>query len=178
VTIGPDLTFGGVEDGFIAKLSPTGTAFLYNGYIGGANTDEALAVAVDTLCATACTAYVAGNTQSAEGAGFPVTVGPDLTHNSLTDGFVAKVKGDGTGFAYAGYVGGTQDDNARGIAIDRTGAAYLTGDTKSSPAQPASASRATSEVTRPTSASGSPSTHRATPTSAGTRSRRRRPSRI
>ena len=35
-------------------------------------------------------AYVTGNTVSTE-ATFPVTVGPDLTHNGLADAFVAKI---------------------------------------------------------------------------------------
>ena len=52
-------------------------------------------------------AYVTGSTASTE-ATFPVTVGPDLTYNGgSTDAFVAKVKADGTGLVYAGYIGGS-----------------------------------------------------------------------
>ena len=40
-----------------------------------------------------------------------MTVGPDLTYNGGDyDAFVAKVKADGTGLVYAGYIGGASDD--------------------------------------------------------------------
>ena len=51
-----------------------------------------------------------------------MTVGPDLTSNGrLRDAFVAKVKADGTGLVYAGYIGGSGDDSAHGIAVDAAG---------------------------------------------------------
>ncbi len=43
---------------------------------------------------------------------FPVTVGPDLTFNGISDGwdaFVAKVNAAGTGLVYCGYIGGSLD---------------------------------------------------------------------
>jgi len=136
-TVGPATTLNGGTDAFVAKVSPNGQSFIYAGYIGGTKDEEGLAVAVDRTCTTACNAYVAGKTQSLANATekFPALVGPSLLLGGLDDGFVAKVKGDGSGLVYAGYIGGTQIDVARGIAVDHTGAAYLTGDTSSSPAQ-------------------------------------------
>jgi hypothetical protein len=40
--------------------------------------------------------YFVGRTYSSEAEGFPVTVGPDLTHSGCDDAFVAKVHADGT----------------------------------------------------------------------------------
>ena len=51
-------------------------------------------------------AYVAGDTASTE-ATFPVTGGPDLTHNGGIDAFVAKVNSTGTALTYCGYIGGS-----------------------------------------------------------------------
>jgi hypothetical protein len=41
------------------------------------------------------------------------------------------VKPDGTALLYAGYIGGTGRDVGSGIAVDATGAAYITGSTNS-----------------------------------------------
>ena len=77
-------------------------------------------------------AYVTGNTNSNQGS-FPVTVGPDLTFNDIGfgDAFVAKVNAQGTALVYCGYIGGGQNDYAKGIAVDQFGNAYVTGDTHS-----------------------------------------------
>ena len=127
VTVGPDLTFSGADDAFVAKVNADGTALAYAGYIGGTAFDQGQGIAVDA----AGNAYVIGLTDSPE-ASFPVTVGPDLTFNGgFRDAFVAKVNADGTALAYAGYIGGTESDHGRGIAVDAAGNAYVTGETES-----------------------------------------------
>jgi hypothetical protein len=45
---------------------------------------------------------------------------------------VAKVRADGTGLVYAGYIGGNSFDDGYGIAVDAAGNAYVTGATGSS----------------------------------------------
>jgi hypothetical protein len=127
VIIGPDVTHNSplVEDAFIVKVSATGTQFLYAGYIGGLRYDLAYAVTVDPSGA----AYVAGETLSSETQGFPVTVGPGLTHSGATDVMVAKVNPSGTGLVYAGYIGGRLSDLGYGIAVDKAGNAFVTGET-------------------------------------------------
>src|SRR5205814_2035575 len=69
-----------------------------------------------------------GETSSTD---FPATGGPGLTYNGGIDAFVAKVKADGTGLIYAGYIGGSGDDYGLGIAVDRAGNAYVAGYTLS-----------------------------------------------
>jgi hypothetical protein len=130
VAAGPDLTYGGGGDAFVAKVRADGTALAYCGYIGGSSNEYGSGIAVDG----AGNAYVAGTTTSGE-ATFPVIVGPDVTYNgSAYDAFVAKVKADGTAFIYCGYIGGDDDDRGSGIAIDLAGNAFVTGWTYSTEA--------------------------------------------
>jgi hypothetical protein len=132
VTVGPDLTYGDYGDGFVAKVEADGTRLVYCGYIGGADYDHAYSIAVRSG-----NAYVTGDASSSEARGFPVVVGPDLTHNGwpVGDAFVAKVRADGTGFTYCGYVGGSQTDSGRGITVSSTGQAFVTGYTYSTETQ-------------------------------------------
>ncbi len=74
-----------------------------------------------------------GGTTSTE-ATFPVKGGPDLTQNGGYDAFGIKVWATGAGFAYTGFIGGTQDEAGRGIAVDWRGDAYVTGFTYSTEA--------------------------------------------
>jgi hypothetical protein len=136
VTVGPDLTYNGASgksDVFVAKVNPDGTGLVYAGYIGGSGAEVGNAIAVDL----AGNAYITGFTYSYPTNGFPVLVGPGVTHNGYTDAFVAKVKADGTGLLYSGYIGGGGTgsngfDEGWGIAVDSDGLAYVTGITSSS----------------------------------------------
>jgi hypothetical protein len=76
----------GDSDAFVAKVNSSGTALSYCGYIGGSSYDYGQGMAVDS----AGNAYVAGAAYSTE-ATFPVTGGPDLTHNGYLDAFVTKI---------------------------------------------------------------------------------------
>ena len=125
--VGPDLTFnGGPDDAFVSKVSPDGSRLEYSGYIGGASSDTAHAVRVDSLGR----AYVAGSTFSTEET-FPVAVGPNLVLTAADDAFVARVAADGSALDFAGYIGGFGSDVATGIALDHAGDIYLTGFTRS-----------------------------------------------
>jgi hypothetical protein len=149
VTVGPSLTYSGgtqlmnefVGDAFVAKVKPDGTGLAYCGYIGGQGEDAGYGIAVDSTGA----AYVTGETTS-PGPGqagatkpFPAIGGPSLVNAgapsfAIPDAFIAKVKADGTGLAYAGFIGGTGLDEGLGVAVDGAGAAYVTGVTNSPPA--------------------------------------------
>jgi len=131
VTVGPDLTYNGnTEDGFVAKVNASGTALDYCGYIGGSNLDHGNGIAVDS----SGNAYIVGQTAQNFGT-FPVTVGPDLTHNGGgNDAYVAKVNASGTALDYCGYIGGNGSDRGLGIAVDSAGNAYVTGLTQSTEA--------------------------------------------
>jgi hypothetical protein len=103
---------------------------LYCGYIGGLNEDCGRGIAVDN----SGNAYVTGYTYSTQDT-FPVLSGPDPTfEGGATDAFVAKVNPSGTALLYCGYIGGSDQDYGRGIAVDNSGNAYVTGETYSTQA--------------------------------------------
>jgi len=117
---GPDLTHndgGNNGDAFVARVSASGAALEYCGYIGGAGVDGAEGVAVDHVGR----AYVSGSTTSPE-ASFPVKLGPSLRFGGgIGDGFVARLNPSGTALDYCGYVGGAAWDLFRAIGIDDLG---------------------------------------------------------
>ena len=126
--VGPALAkSGGDFDAFVAKVKADGSGLVYCGYIGGSGDfDAAYGIAVDG----SGNAYVTGSTDSTE-ASFPKTVGPGLTYKGGTDAFVAKVNSTGSALDYCGYIGGSSKDVGRGIAVDGSGNAYVTGYTSS-----------------------------------------------
>ena len=83
---GPDLTFNGARDAFVARVHSSGTSLIHASYVGGEGDDRGWGIAVDGDGLI----YVVGETVSAEDS-FPVTVGPDVTFNGLSDAFVAKL---------------------------------------------------------------------------------------
>ena len=125
VTAGPDLTYNGGEDAFVAKLNPSGTALAYCGYIGGVYRDCGRGIAVDG----SGNAYVTGITSS--GGLFPALLGPDISGNGENEAFVAKVNPAGTALIYCGFIGGVGNDEGNGLALDASGNAYVTGVTYS-----------------------------------------------
>jgi hypothetical protein len=131
LSVGPDLYHNGSSDAFVAKVSASGLALDYCGYIGGDENDYGYGIAVSS----AGNAYVTGRTASGEAEGFPVTVGPDLTFGGYVDCFVAKVSSGGGSLVYCGYIGGSNWDECRAIAVDGYGQPFVTGETGSTEEQ-------------------------------------------
>ncbi len=133
LVVGPDDEHAGPPgkpDGFVAKVAPDGGSLVYSGFIGGAGlwAEAVLGIGLDDDG----NAYVSGPTWSDEST-FPVLEGPDSTYSGNQDAFVARVRADGRAFDYAGYIGGTEADHSRGVAVDANGNAYVVGYTGSTP---------------------------------------------
>lgn len=127
VKSGPGLVHAGGNDVFVAKLSigPYAKALDYCGFIGGPGDDRGLAIALDS----SGRAYVAGSTDSA--SGFPVIGGPSLALAGMRDAFLAEVNFKGRPLLYCGFLGGSGNDEAAGIAADEAGNVYVAGTTRS-----------------------------------------------
>jgi hypothetical protein len=118
-------TNGGGADVFVTKLNAAGTALVYSTYIGGSGEDRGNGIAVDG----SGNAYVTGYTASTN---YDVTPGAfQTTNGGERDVFVTKLNAAGTALVYSTYIGGRYDEEGRGIAVDGSGNAYVTGYTTS-----------------------------------------------
>jgi Beta-propeller repeat len=114
-------TLGGINDAFVAKLNPAGTALVYSTYLGGSDHDSGMGVAVDS----AGHAYIIGTTFSTN---FPTAsaIQPAMG-GGLYDAFVAKLNPAGSALVFSTYLGGNGIEEGHGIAADSAGSAYVTG---------------------------------------------------
>ncbi|MBN2134828.1 MAG: SBBP repeat-containing protein, partial [Acidobacteria bacterium] len=111
------------SDAFVTKHSPTGNTLEYSTYLGGNNGEYGYGIAVDSTGS----AYITGQTYSTN---FP-TLNPYQTFQGNYDCFVTKLTPAGNALVYSTYIGGSSSDQAYAIAIDSSGAAYITGTTYS-----------------------------------------------
>ena len=113
------------SDAFITKINDTGSGLVYSTMLGGDGVDQANGIQLDS----AGNAYVTGSTTSAV---FPTTGGAFQTSFSgLNDAFVTKMNTTGSGLVYSTYLGGNRDEEARAIALNSSGEAFVTGFTRS-----------------------------------------------
>jgi acyl dehydratase len=111
-------------DAFVAKINPTGTAFVYTTLLGGNSTEYSQGIAADSEG----NAYVVGFTASTD---FPTTSGAFQRvcndGRGCADAFVAKINSAGSALVYSTYLGGGGLDYGNGVAVDGQGNAYVTG---------------------------------------------------
>ncbi len=101
----------------------------YSTYLGGSGYDSGAAIAVDA----SGNAYVTGFTRSPN---FPATAGSFQTSCGTTgtcngyfwDAFITKLTANGL-VVYSSFLGGSGNDMGKAIAVDASGAAYVTGQT-------------------------------------------------
>jgi len=120
-----DTSHNGNYDVFILKLSADGSTLLYSTFVGSSDGEGGYSIALDS----SDNAYVTGYTQSAN---FPTTPGAnDTSHNGNIDVFILKLSADGSSLLYSTFVGESDDDRGRSIALDSSNNAYVTGLTQS-----------------------------------------------
>ena len=107
-------------DAFVTKINASGSALDYSTYLGGSKDDIGNGIAVDS----AGNAYITGETKSTD---FP----EGFYNSGKNDVFVTEINASGSAIVYSTYLGGKGDDRGSGIAVDSSGNAYITGQTKS-----------------------------------------------
>jgi len=127
------------SNAFVTKLNATGTALVYETYLGGSGGydsaaaseegDMGLCIAVDR----SGNAYVGGETDSAD---FPLKDAYQNVYrgaaNQVTNGFLTKLNPTGTALVYSTYFGGSGvsgngGDGISGVAVNSSGDALVTG---------------------------------------------------
>jgi len=114
----------GYMDAFVAKFSSSGS-LLWSTYLGGFYSDYGYGVTVasDDSC------YVTGQTKSSD---FPTQNAYASTFNGgNSDAFVSKFSTNGI-LLWSSYLGGSDSDIGRDIAVTSDGSCYVTGWTRSS----------------------------------------------
>jgi Beta-propeller repeat len=123
---------------FVSEIASNGSALVFSTYLGGTNFDQGQGIALDSDN----NIYVAGFTSSTN---FPTTnyvnqiIGTNLydghwlngfTNKNVTfpyDAFLTRLAPSGTNITYSTLLGGVNNDQANHVAVDGTGAAYVTG---------------------------------------------------
>jgi uncharacterized protein (TIGR03437 family) len=125
--------FGGVEDGFVCKLAPSGETILYSTFLGSSRSDTLRGLAVDSFGQ----AHVTGSTFFAD---YPTASPLQPNYRGNTDAFVTKLSARGDRLLFSTFLGGTGPENigtlrstvpSSALAIDRVGNLYLAGKTGS-----------------------------------------------
>jgi len=123
---------GGGSDAFVAKITANGSSRVYSTYLGGSTAnvlgtrDEiAYGIAVDSAGAV----YLTGSTSSTN---FPTMNALQPTHGGGgNDVFVTKINTAGSALVYSTFLGGSGSEEGSAIALDASGASYVTGYTLS-----------------------------------------------
>lgn len=113
------------RNAFVTEFNAAGSELVYSTYLGGNLSDEASGVAVDVQGNT----YVTGFTTSPN---FPTVNAFQPSLKGSLNVFVAKINSEGSELVFSTYLGGSGNDDGRGIAVDTSGNAYVVGFTHSS----------------------------------------------
>ena len=117
---------GGVNDGYVAKLNPAGSALIYSSYLGGTGYDSVTAITVDSSLNVCVTGYT-------DSANFPTVSSFQAARNGVAnDAFATKIAASGAAISYSTYLGGNASDIAYDITVDAAGRAFVSGTTSSS----------------------------------------------
>ena len=115
-----NLTSTGLQDVFVSKLDSSGN-FVWAKRLGGTNTDNGNAIAVDASGNVYTAGYFHETADFDPGAGIE-----NLTSAGGMDGFVSKLDSSGD-FVWAKSFGGTSTEFGRAVAVDAAGNVYTTG---------------------------------------------------
>ena len=109
------------QDAFLTKFNAAGTALVYSTYFGGLGGEIAFGVKVDS----SGNPYIAGTTGSTNT--LPTANAVQCTRNGGSDVFVAKFNAAASALVYSTYLGGSDDEDGRMVAVDSAGNAYVAG---------------------------------------------------
>jgi hypothetical protein len=110
---------GGVGDAFVSLFNETGSAFIYSTYLGGSGDDQAFSAAV-----TRSGEVIAGGNSSS--MNYPLVNPLQSTMNGVRDLAITKLDRDGQ-IIFSTLLGGSQNEQTVGLAVDAPGNVYFSG---------------------------------------------------
>jgi len=116
--------YAGNSDVFVTKLSSNGSSLVFSTFLGGTGADISQEIAVDLVGSVYITGSTGSTTYPTANAFQPIKSGSD-------DVFATKLSSSGSTLVYSTYLGGSSSDVGKSIAVDTSGAAYITGYTAS-----------------------------------------------
>jgi gliding motility-associated-like protein len=121
---GSDNTLGGKQDAVIFKFNSDFSQLLWSTYLGGEDNDAGYALALDD----SLNVYVTGGTRSSN---FSTTAGAlnTLYNGGKADGYITKIKKDGTAILYSTFLGTATYDQCYFVQLDVDGNIYVVGQT-------------------------------------------------
>jgi hypothetical protein len=119
-------SYAGGRDAFVAKVNPSGTALDFATYVGGSGFEDVFDLTIDRHG----NVYVPGPTTSPD---FPTTAHAfqPTYQGGEGDGYVIKLDRTGAALDYATYLGGSGNEQAGAVRVDRAGNAFVAGVTAS-----------------------------------------------
>jgi hypothetical protein len=118
------------DNGFVTKLSPSGSSFVYSLLLGGGDSDSIRSMALDSEHRVYVTGFTCSLNFPVKNAFQPVTNSQNCA-NGGGDAFVTRINAAGTDLDYSTYLDGSFGSIGNGIAVDSTFHAYVTGATES-----------------------------------------------
>ncbi len=122
------ISLDGGREAYLAKLSSSGSSLIYSTYFGGSSLEAAEEISIDE---EQCV-YISGRTQSYD---LPTLNPYQSSFSSLSqldpDAFLTKFSSTGSTLVYSTYLGGADDDESCGVAVDQNFCAFVTGITSS-----------------------------------------------
>jgi hypothetical protein len=124
-------TYASDTDAFVTRVAANGASLVWSTFFGG---NQGNPFAIDDVAGVALDAfesvYIAGDTLSRNLPVSPDAFDPECGRNDncqATDAYVAKLSADGCSLLYGTFLGDSDVDSARDLAVDARGHAHVTG---------------------------------------------------
>ncbi|MEA3559779.1 MAG: fibronectin type III domain-containing protein [Candidatus Thermoplasmatota archaeon] len=129
-----DRDLSGEEDAFFSRISSDGKVNKYSTFLGANELQgnppnmDYVEAGLDIFAGPSGRAYICGHTDS---FGFPTTMGAYDTNRNGQDSFITVISTNGSRIDYSTFLGGSDEDEATGLAMNGSNGMYVVGNTYS-----------------------------------------------
>ena len=119
---GFDHSLGGKQDAVVFKMNSSLSQLIWSTYLGGSDNDAGYALALDD----SLNVYVTGGTRSIDFPASPGVLKPNYC-GGKADGYITKIKNDGTTILCSTYWGTSSYDQTYFVQLDQNSNVYVVG---------------------------------------------------